>query len=369
MGEHAPVPSTPAQAKSASAPAPTGLAARLSARLQRSWVQRDWLSVLLLDVSWLYGNLVRLRRWLYAKAIFESDGVAVPVIVVGNVVAGGAGKTPVAIEIVKYLKAQGWQPGVVSRGYGRTLRLDDVNDSGFLAVTASTPVEQSGDEPALIHKASEAPVFVAKERIVAARALLAAHPGVNVIVCDDGLQHLALQRDIEICVFDQRGTGNGWLQPAGPLREPWPRKVDFVLQTATTFGEPAPTDNPTFTLTRQLAPYALRSDGSRVHLSDLKTRPLCALAAIAQPEAFFSMLRAHGLQPATTLALPDHYNFNSWLRPIDMDCTLICTEKDAVKLWPLHPDTLAVPLLVDIPAAFFTALAEKLSSPHGHQTT
>ena len=371
-----------------------GIFARLSARLQRSWLQRDWLSVLLLDVSWLYGGLVALRRWLYAKNILKSERVAVPVIVVGNVVAGGAGKTPVVIEIVKYLQAQGWRPGVVSRGYGRKARREDVNDSGFLEVTPSTPVEQSGDEPALIHRASEAPVFVASRRAGAARALLAAYPNTNVIVCDDGLQHLALQRDIEVCVFDERGVGNGSLLPAGPLREPWPRTVDFVLQTSPlrdisppALAEPssvrvATVETPakastsadrtvdcTFTLQRQLAPYALRADGSQVAITELAGKTLCAVAAIAHPEAFFAMLRAQGMILLDTISLPDHYNYDSWLRPYPLTYPLICTEKDAVKLWHQHPDALAVPLQVNIPPEFFSALAKKLSSPHGHQTT
>jgi tetraacyldisaccharide 4'-kinase len=288
------------------------------------------------------------------------------VIVVGNVVAGGAGKTPVVIEIVRHLAAQGWQPGVVSRGYGRT---DTGPDSAAIEVTATTPVDVSGDEPALIHQASGVPVFVASHRIDAALALLAAHPDTNVIVCDDGLQHLALQRDIEVCVFDQRGVGNGWLLPAGPLREPWPRKpgreVDFVLQP------PA--------LQRQLAHYALRADGSRIDLADLIGSTLVAVAGIAQPEVFFTMLRAQGLALQETIALPDHYNFDSFSRNTLLGYTLICTQKDAAKLWPSHPQALAVPLLVDLPADFFPVLLEKLSlagrlypssalppTPHGH---
>ncbi len=349
------------------------IGARLSARLQRSWAKRDWLWLLLVDVSWLYRGLVALRRWLYANNIFESTRVTVPVIVVGNVVAGGAGKTPVVIEIVKYLKAQGWQPGVVSRGYGRSVRREDVNDSGFMEATADTSAQQIGDEPALIQRATAAPVFVASRRANAAHALLAAYPQTNVIVCDDGLQHLALQRDIEVCVFDERGVGNGSLLPAGPLREPWPRKVDFVLQTTPVRVEPVqnltPTDSPIFTLKRQLAPYALRGDGTRIPLTELAGKTLCAVAAIAHPEAFFAMLRAQGMILADTIRLPDHYNYDSWLRPPHKDYHLICTEKDAVKLWPKHPDALAVPLQVDIAPEFFAALAKKLSSPHGHQTT
>jgi tetraacyldisaccharide 4'-kinase len=375
----------PAPPASGSAGAPPTWRARLAARLQRSWVKRDWLAYALLDVSYLYRALVAVRRWLYARGMFKSYSVGVPVIVVGNVVAGGAGKTPVVIEIVRYLWAQGYQPGVVSRGYGRTVRTEDVNDSGFLEVADTTPVSDAGDEPALIRRETGAPVFVATQRITAARALLAAHPQVNVIVCDDGLQHLALQRDIEVCVFDDRGIGNGWLLPAGPLREPWPRGhghgVDFVLHTPASFALPAPLSDdkspsaahpdapPAFVIQRHLATYALRADGSRVAMQDITEQPVHAVAAIAQPEAFFTMLRAQGLTVAGTSSLPDHYNFSSWSCHIPLGQTLICTQKDAVKLWDTHPQALAVPLVVDIPAAFFAALLEKLSSPHGHQTT
>jgi tetraacyldisaccharide 4'-kinase len=360
------------------------LRARLAARLQRSWTKRDWLAFALLDVSWAYRGLVALRRFLYARGVFKSFHVPVPVIVVGNVVAGGAGKTPVVIEIVRYLKAQGWQPGVVSRGYGRVVERG--NTWVALQVHANTAVAASGDEPMLIKQTTGAPVFVARRRIDAARALLAVHPGVNVIVCDDGLQHLALQRDIEVCVMDDRGVGNGWLLPAGPLREPWPRAVDFVLQTKTIEAGPAaspatpqateqghtktdPKPRPTaatYQIQRHLAPFALRADGTQVPLADLTSQSVVAVAAIAQPDAFFAMLRAQGLTLTETISLPDHYTFSSWPRDDLVARTLICTQKDAAKLWPSHPQALAVPLVVDIPPAFYTALLKKLSSLPGH---
>jgi tetraacyldisaccharide 4'-kinase len=369
---------------------PASLRARLAARLQRSWVKRDWLAFALLDVSWAYRGLVALRRFLYARGIFKSYRVPVPVIVVGNVVAGGAGKTPVVIEIVRYLQAQGWQPGVASRGYGRSIARG--NHWVAVQVLENTAVSASGDEPALIRQATGAPVCVATRRRDAARALLAAHPSVNAIVCDDGLQHLALQRDIEVCVMDDRGVGNGWLLPAGPLREPWPRAVDFVLQTKLTeqdrAGAPsAPqlsmsghADHPvdqengsssltratSFQIQRRLAPFALRADGTKVPLADLADHRLVAVAGIAQPEVFFAMLRAQGLTLQETISLPDHYNFSSWSRNDLLGCTLICTQKDAAKVWPTHPQALAVPLVVDIPASFFTALLKKLSSLPGH---
>ena len=414
---------------------------RLVARLQRSWAQRDWLAIALYDVSLVYRGLVALRRWLYARGIFESARLPVPVVVVGNVVAGGAGKTPVVIEIVRHLQRAGWQPGVVSRGYGRidvlqahhhadalhahstastvagtaaSTAASGPDDHGCLAVTLSTPVAWSGDEPALVHRATGAPVWVGADRANAAVALLAAHPGTDVIVSDDGLQHLAMQRDIEICVFDDRGIGNGWLLPAGPLREPWPRSskpsepwprrqaVDFVLHTSASFtsatelakqgqasdapsnapnkphsppihadpsagitpSQPNPFPNaPVFhRITRQLAPYAARADGSRAALADLQGQALHAVAAIAQPEAFFSMLRQQGLTLAHTTALPDHYNFDSWLSSIYGPEPLICTEKDATKLWPMYPQALAVPLVVNLPEEFLVALLARLTA-------
>ncbi|MDI1267686.1 MAG: tetraacyldisaccharide 4'-kinase [Polaromonas sp.] len=334
------------------------------------------LACLLWPLSRLYGLLAELRRLAFRAGYFRSERLPVPVVVVGNVVAGGAGKTPVVIALVQHLQARGLQVGVVSRGYGRT-------SPHCLEVLPGTPIEASGDEPALIWRATGAPVFVASRRTEAARALLAAHPQTQVIVCDDGLQHYALQRDVEIAVFDERGVGNGWLLPAGPLREPWPerlrrgvraggRGIDLVLHT----GEHAALRGFSgFGSTRRLADHALRADGSRVALESLAGQPLLALAGIAKPEAFFAMLRARGLVLTETRALPDHYSFDSYPRPQDKGCTVICTEKDAVKLFPRQADVLAVPLEFSPEPAFFTAvdallvpLLSPLPSSHGHQT-
>ncbi len=326
----------------------------LSQRLLRAWNRadgRDWLSIALLDVSWVYGALVKLRRKLYASGVLHTTRLSVPVIVVGNVIAGGAGKTPVVMALAKFLQAQGWQIGIVSRGYGR-------QSAQVIEVLADTPISDSGDEPALIKSALSAPVFVANDRVEAALALLAAHPQTNVILCDDGLQHLALQRNIEICVFDERGIGNGRLLPAGPLREAWPRAVDFILHRGGF-------DNG-FDIERRLADHALRVDGSKILLQDLAERELTALAGIANPAAFFSMLRARGLTLKETLPLPDHYDFNSTPRIFHAGEWLICTEKDAVKLWktPLAQQCtiIAAPLQVTLPEVFTAALLEKLSS-------
>jgi tetraacyldisaccharide 4'-kinase len=283
------------------------------------------------------------------------------VIVVGNVVAGGSGKTPVVMALVEYLKSQGWHPGVVSRGYGRTTR-------DCRAVLPHSTAREVGDEPLLIARQCQVPVFVASQRAVAARTLLQQHPDTNVLVCDDGLQHLALGRDIEICVFNALGVGNGFLFPSGPLREPWPRPVDWVLYTdkppalgAKAGQGPAGAQTPAFALQRQLASYALAADGSRTPLSALRDRAAHAVAAIGQPASFFAMLEAAGLTLTTREALPDHYDFDSWQRTSNEHKLLICTEKDAVKLWRSHPHALAVPLQLTLDARFLDGLKTRLA--------
>jgi tetraacyldisaccharide 4'-kinase len=330
--------------------------------LTDSWQRRGPLAWALWPLSLLVGQLVRLRQGLYLSGLLRRHALPVPVIVVGNVVAGGAGKTPVVMALVKHLQARGLRPGVISRGYGR--RTHDCRE-----VLDVSPVGDVGDEPALIRRNTGVPVFVAARRVQAARALLQAYPQTDVLVSDDGLQHYALARDIEICVFDDRGVGNGFLLPAGPLREPWPRHVDLVLHTGT---RPAFSGH---TALRALAAQAVRADGTRVDLVALAQdgRPLLAVAGTARPQAFFDMLQALGLPLSLTLARPDHDDYAGWRRPLDRDYTLLCTEKDALKLWPHHPDALAVPLNFAPAPSFFAALDRlldeaQLSLRHGHPT-
>jgi tetraacyldisaccharide 4'-kinase len=314
----------------------------LGDRLLRSWWQPkpDGLARALQPLSWLYGRVLAQRRRL------RGTRVGVPVIIVGNFVAGGAGKTPTVIALVQLLRAGGWSPGVISRGYGGS-------SEEAREVTRESSARDCGDEPLLIHLRTSAPVVVARRRVEAARRLLALHPDVNVIVGDDGLQHYALAREVQVVVFDERGVGNGLLLPAGPLREPLPGtppRATLVLYNA----QAATTHLPGWTATRRLSGVLPLADwwagAAPLPLSVLRERPMVAVAGIAAPERFFEMLEANGLS-ITRCPLPDHHRFDTL--PWSADTSdVVLTEKDAVKLSPdrvgrtrvwvaaldLHPD-------------------------------
>ena len=312
--------------------------------LPRVWLRRGPLAWALRPLAALYGGLVRLRQLVYRWQWAPSTRLPVRVIVVGNVVAGGAGKTPVTQALVEHLKGR-YAVGIVSRGHGR-------QSQNVLPVHANSLASEVGDEPVLLARSTGVPVFVGAQRAAAAQALLAQHPDTNIIVCDDGLQHLSLARDLEVLVMDERGIGNGWLLPAGPLREPWPRRADLLLHSG-----PRPDEAPaqSFAMSRRLASHAVNASGQRTPLTALRNRTVHAVAGIARPEAFFEMLRQQGVQLAHTQAWPDHANFSGWTPPSG-DAVVLCTEKDAVKLWPEHPNVLAVPLVLDVPEAFTAAL-------------
>ncbi|MBY0465969.1 MAG: tetraacyldisaccharide 4'-kinase [Burkholderiales bacterium] len=376
-------------------------ASHWSGQLTRAWLQKGWLARLLWPLSVLYAALMVARTWAYRHGVFKTQRCAVPVVVVGNVVAGGAGKTPVVIGVVTHLAQRGHVPGVISRGYGRVA---DGEQDTPLEVHNRSDALNVGDEPVLIHRTTGVPVFVARNRYAAAQALLTAYPSTTVIVCDDGLQHLGLHADVSIAVFDERGTGNGWLLPAGLLRERWPsgtgRAVDLVLHATPaeahhgqTIAPPRP-DAPVYTAYKTLATQAYNPAGQHVPLANLSHAPATALAGIAKPEVFFDMLRSHHLTLSATWSLPDHHRpdaeFNSKLLNILKREEVFLTEKDAVKLFPnwrtsaptpLPPELAAhampgeqshhmwaVPLALHIEPAFFAALDAKLSSAHGHQT-
>ncbi len=324
------------------------MTAALHRALLQAWARRGPLAGVLWPVSLVFAALAWTRRRLYETTYLRPAHLRAPVVVVGNVVAGGAGKTPVVMALVAHLAKRGWKPGVVSRGYGRR--------SGICQeVHTTSRVADVGDEPLLIHGKTGVPVFVAASRRTAAQQLLARHPEVDVLVSDDGLQHLALHRDIELCVFDERGIGNGWLLPAGPLREPWPRRCDFILDAGTMDGPQR------FQVQRRLAAHAMRVNGEMVSLEilgqDNQNLPtlVWAVAGIARPEQFFDMLRGSGLVLSGTTALPDHGTVTAQDLHAARDHLLLCTEKDADKVWLLRPDALAVGLELAIDPAFWDA--------------
>ncbi len=292
--------------------------------LQHLWARSSVFTLLLSPLALLFSAVSGLRRLAYRRGWLTAVSVGVPVIIVGNITAGGSGKTPLVIWLVNWLRAQGYRPGVVSRGYGGAAR-------GCVEVQPDSAPAEVGDEPLLIHLKTAAPVVVGRDRVAAARALMARHPGVDVIVSDDGLQHYRLQRDIELAVIDAAsGLGNGWPLPAGPLREPRSRldSVDAVIQVVR--GAVQPQDLPRAWRADYRAGQAwrLRAPQEKMALRALPQRDWLAATGIGRPQGFFDMLDAHGIR-FSPRAFADHHAFG----PQDLPpaAAVLMTEKDAVK--------------------------------------
>lgn len=342
----------------------------------RAWRQRGGLACALWPLSLLFGALSGARRALYHRGWLPRTRLPVPVIVVGNIYVGGTGKTPLTIWLVQLLRAAGYQPGVISRGYGTAQAAPRLADAG-------AAVEAVGDEPLLIAQRTGGPVMVGRDRPAAARALLAAFPEVNVIVADDGLQHYALARDIEIMLFDERGIGNGWLLPAGPLREPASRARDFTVMNAATTTAALPSGMPAFRMqlvgvvAERLIDRAQKLPLTpQLHLADpdaagaeRQASRVVAAAGIGNPARFFAMLRATGLA-FDEMPLPDHYPFTDNPFADELADAILITEKDAVKC-NRHPVLKNDPRLwvVPVTARIDDALAEQLLEKlRGHPT-
>jgi tetraacyldisaccharide 4'-kinase len=306
-----------------------------------------------MPLAYLFSAVAALRRATFSLGWRERVRVGVPVVIVGNLTVGGTGKTPTVIALVEALRAAGFTPGVVSRGYGAKLRRPR-------AVTAASRPSEAGDEPLLIARRTGVPVWVCPDRVAAANALVAAHRDVDVIVSDDGLQHYRLERDAEIVVFDHRLGGNGFLLPAGPLREPLSRRRDATLIN-NPYDRALPPWPNTFSL--DLAPgdaWHLDNPRLRRPLAQFAGERVLAAAGIGAPERFFATLRAAGLTPDTR-ALPDHYAFST--NPfvdVDADAILI-TEKDAVKLGSWHDARLwVVPVEATLDHRLIALVVEKV---------
>jgi len=320
----------------------------------KHWASRGAVAWLLWPASLLFRAVVFFRRIFYKLHIFKSHKAGIPVIVVGNLTAGGSGKTPLVLRIVEILREHKWRPGIVSRGYGGTAA--SKGGAPREASIASDPAEV-GDEPILLARRSGCPVWVAPERVAACRALREQHPECDVIVTDDGLQHYALARDIEICVVDGRGFGNGFLMPAGPLREPRSRlrSVDAVVAHGAS----------------GLDGYAMKLEGENlVRVTDAHDiRPaksfagqkVHAVAGIGDPKRFFIHLARFGMKPVPH-PFPDHHRFRAEELDFGDGAPVVMTEKDAVKCKRFaNAQHWVFPVTASLDPVFERWLLEKLS--------
>jgi tetraacyldisaccharide 4'-kinase len=300
--------------------------------LDRHWQRLTPVSIALYPLSLVFRFAVLLRRGAYSAGLFSSRRVRVPVIVVGNITVGGTGKTPLVLWLARFLAECGMKPAIVSRGYGANLDVPR-------AVTPASDPANCGDEPVLLAQRCLCPVWVGRDRAAVCEALLKAHPGCDVLLSDDGLQHYSLARDLEIAVVDGiRGNGNGFMLPAGPLREPVSRlrSVDAVVVN----GEQANVQGPNV--------FGMKLEGREFHNllnpdhivgpAYFRSRRVRAVAGIGNPDRFFSHLQALGLR-FDAQPFADHHRYTpSDLAGTDFD-DIVMTEKDAVKCAPFAAET------------------------------
>lgn len=326
--------------------------------LQQHWYRTTPLHLILLPLSLLFRILIALRRMLYRTGILPSEKLALPVIVVGNISVGGTGKTPFTLALAQQLIKRGWHPLIVSRGYGGTAQQPQ-------QVEPDNSAQQVGDEPLLMAQRNLCPVWIGRDRASAARLAMQAHPHCDIVLCDDGLQHYRLQRDVEIAVIDgARGIGNGWLLPAGPLREPASRlhAVDAVVVN----GGDAPAGQYSMRLTGAVF-YNLLDPSQTAPADYFVSLRNHAVAGIGHPQRYFRHLETLGI-PFTPHAFQDHHPYSAAdLFFADCDAVLL-TEKDAVKcagfadarFWVLRVEAEIDPTLID-------HILRKIA-PHGCKT-
>jgi len=303
-----------------------------------AWIEPHWqnftpVSAALCPFSLLFGAAAGARRAAYGAGLIPCVKLPVPVIVSGNITAGGTGKTPLALWLAAYLRARGRTPGIVCRGYGG-------RSSAPQRVLPDSDPYKCGDEAVMLARRSGCEVWAGVDRVAVARSLLAARPACNVLISDDGLQHYALARDVELCVVDAaRGFGNGWLLPAGPLRER-PSRLETVDAVVVNAGD-GNTLHPSIALIPvRKARFTMKLEGRefrnilnpehRVGPGHFRGRRVHAVAGIGNPERFFSHLQGLGLE-FTAHSFPDHYRFAATDLAYPGAEAVLMTEKDAVK--------------------------------------
>ncbi len=318
------------------------------------WYQRQLFSYLLWPFSWIYRAVFTVRRWLYGCGIRKTVRFPAPVIVVGNISVGGTGKTPLVMSLADKLKQTGWRPGIVSRGYGGSAtRLPQ-------RVTPDSDPRLVGDEAVLLARKTGCPMVVCRDRAAAAATLLN-HYDCNIILSDDGLQHLALGRTIEIAVLDgERRLGNGFCLPAGPLRESARRlkSVDFIVNNGFDHAGEWRMD------LRPEKIYQLTDPSRRLSADELNGLTIHAVAGIGHPQRFFKALLQAGFY-VIPHAFPDHYLFQKSDFDFNDHAPIIMTEKDAIKCLPFADDRYwCLAVCAELSASFFTQLQLKLRCTH-----
>ncbi len=319
------------------------------------WYEDYYISTWLSPFAYLYFDMIRFRRFLYRKGYFKSTAIGVPVIIVGNITVGGTGKTPLVIWLAKQLESAGFKVGIVTRGYrGKS-------DVYPLLVDEKTLPKHAGDEAVLIAKQTGCAVAVSPLRVEAAQ-LLVDEKKCDIILSDDGLQHYALQRDIEMVVIDgERRFGNNFLLPAGPLREPQERikEVDFVILNG---GVPE-NDEILMSLMADVAVNLVT--GEKKSLTEFKGQDCHALAGIGYPHRFFNMLAKCGLKTKNH-AFPDHYHFKAKDINFKESKPVLMTEKDAVKCTDFAKDNhWFIPIEAELPNSFLEQLLALIKQKNG----
>ena len=345
------------------------------------WERRGPTALVLWPLSWIYGLFLRIRKLIHDLGFINHHPVPVPIIIVGNIRVGGTGKTPIVIALAQQLSQLGWRPGIISRGYGST------QTSPTQVRSDSDPV-QVGDEPVLIAKRTDDqfPIWVFPKRQQSIAALLKHSPDVNVIISDDGLQHSGLPRwpareggrDIEFVVRDGRGEGNGFLLPAGPLREPADRGRDATLFTESVNNHKSGlldeyfVGRRAFTLQGTLGtPYQLINSANTQTFTQISEQflpaQITAVAALGNPKRFFNALQKQGIA-GKSISLPDHASYTpEFFNGIEAQCILI-TEKDAVKCASINDERIwVVPMSLNLPDNLVDWVQSILQRPDPHR--
>ena len=323
---------------------------RILETLSRLHYSKSLLPLLLLPLSAIFFLILLIRNYLYRFNFLKSFKFKVPVVIVGNITLGGTGKTPLIIHLAKELKKNGYYPGVISRGYGSSVK-------GVIEVNQKSNVDEVGDEPILIQKHIRMPVFVSKDRVMAVKALIRKYKRINVILSDDGLQHYRLMRDIEVLVIDgTREFGNGYLFPAGPLRELKHKlnDVDAIVCNHKKVIEHS-------YLMKYKSKFLVNlKTKQKIPLTKVHLRNIHAIAGIGNPNRFFNDLKSFGLEFDSS-SYQDHYRFSKKDFKTLSGKNIIMTEKDAMKCEKFAQDNFwYLPVDADIDLKFTNVILKKL---------